>query len=234
MIELKDKTLQEAELYAEEIRQEREEFLAYNKDLKDLGDMMMNTYNVNNLRIRQENMDKIKARIAALNGGRDWGVSEQDINELLDYINSTVIQKNLVPMANCETTEQCLESNVQRAKLFLNEVLIDFQQEVEPRFVNAVKIKQKARRSYSDQMIASDTDETYVIDQDGYRRGQYRELVQKMIKVTARDLNNLIQLYQELELEQKRVLNSVKNSSGAARRAAQEGTPADAGPDRPH
>lgn len=213
LIELKDKTLQEAELYAEEIRQEREEFLAYNQDLQDLGNMMVNTYNVNNLRLRQDNMDKIKAKIASLNGGRDWGVSESDINELLDYINSTVIQKDLVPMANCETTEQCLDANVQRAKLFLNEVLIDFQQEVQPRFVNAVKIKQKARRAYSDQMITGDTDENYVLEQDEYRKGQYRDLVQKMIQVTARDLNNLIQLYQELELEQKRVLGSVKINS---------------------
>lgn len=213
LIELKDKTLQEAELYAEEIRQEREEFMAYNKDLQELGQLMMQTYNINNLRLRQENMEKIKVKIAALNGGRDWGVSTADINELLDYINSTVIQKNLVQLSNCGTTEQCLEANVQRAKLFLNEVLIDFQQEIEPRFVNAVKIKQKARRMYNDQMLNSDTSETYVLDQDEYRKGQYRELVQKMIKITSRDLNNLIQLYAELELEQKRVLNSIKVSS---------------------
>ncbi|MBZ0166917.1 MAG: hypothetical protein K8I00_08925 [Candidatus Omnitrophica bacterium] len=31
-----------------------------------------------------------------------------------------------------------------------------------------------------------------------------------MIKITARDLNNLIQLYQELEMEQKRVLATIK------------------------
>ncbi|MBZ0165480.1 MAG: hypothetical protein K8I00_01645, partial [Candidatus Omnitrophica bacterium] len=55
LIELKDKTLQEAELYAEEIRQEREEFLAYNKDLQELGKLMMETYSINNLRIRQDN-----------------------------------------------------------------------------------------------------------------------------------------------------------------------------------
>ncbi|MBZ0166918.1 MAG: hypothetical protein K8I00_08930, partial [Candidatus Omnitrophica bacterium] len=94
------------------------------------------------------------------------GVSTADINELLDYINSTVIQKNLSPLSGCETTEQCLEANVQRAQVFLNEVLIDFQQEVKPRFVNAVKIKQKARRGYSEQMINGDTSETYVIEQD--------------------------------------------------------------------
>lgn len=213
LIELKDLALQEAELYAEEIRQEREEFLAYNKDLQELGEMMMNTYKVNNLRLRQENMDQIETKIAALNGGQEWGVAKNDINELLDYVNSTVIQKNLVPLAGCETTEQCLESNVQRAQLFLNEVLIDFQQEVEPRFVNAVKIKQKGRRDINEQMLDSDSNETYVLEQDEYRQGQYRELVQKMIKVTSRDLNNLIQLYQELELEQKQVLASIESNS---------------------
>lgn len=213
LIGLEDKVLKEAELYAEEIRQEREEFLAYKPELEELGSLMLETYNVNNLKLREKNFETIKSKIANLNGNKDWGVSQKDITELIEFINQTFVQKNLTPINNCETNEQCVQANVTQAQVFLNEVLIDFQQELTPRFVNAVKIAQKTREVLSEQLVFSDVNEAFITQQDEYFRGQYKELLQKLVKITISDPNDLIQNHQELQIEERTILENIQLNS---------------------
>ncbi|MGE0269194.1 MAG: hypothetical protein AB7S78_12150 [Candidatus Omnitrophota bacterium] len=213
LIGLEDKALKVAELFAEEIKKEREEFSAYKPELDQLGQLLTETYNVNNLMIREKNYEKIKEKIYALNGNKDWGVSQKDIAELVEFINQTFVQKRLIPINNCQSDEECLAANVKQAQVFLNEVLIDFQQELTPRFVNAVKIVQKSRGVNSEQVIFGDVNETYVEQQDEYFRRQYNDLVQKLVKITPKDLNDLIQLHQELQIEERTILENIQTNS---------------------
>lgn len=213
LIALEDKALKEAELYTQEIQQEREEFSTYKPELDALGVLLLETYNVNNLKVREKNFETIKGKIAALNGNKEWGVSQKDITELIEFINQTFVQKNLTPINNCETDEQCLEANVKQAQVFLNEVLIDFQQELTPRFINAVKITQKTREVLSEQIGLSDVNEAFVTQQDEYFGRQYKDLVQKLVKITPNDLNDLIQLHQELQIEERTILDGIQTSS---------------------
>lgn len=213
LISLEDKALKVADSFSEEIKKEREEFSTYKPELDQLGQMLTETYNVNNLMIREKNYERIKEKIFSLNGNKDWGVSQKDISELVDFINQTFVQKRLIPINNCQTDEECLEANVKQAQVFLNEVLIDFQQELTPRFVNAVKIVQKTRGVDSEQIISGDVNETFVEQQDEYFRGQYKDLVQKLVKITPKDLNDLIQLHQELQIEERTILGNIQATS---------------------
>ncbi|MBP9854021.1 MAG: hypothetical protein KBD53_04040 [Candidatus Omnitrophica bacterium] len=213
LIGLQDRILKTVELYTEDIKKERDESSTYQLQLDELGKLWAKTYLTNNYNIRQKKFEEIKEKISLLREGKDWGIAQKDIDALTEFIDQTFVQKNLTSINGCQTDAVCLEANVKQTQAFLNEVLIDFQQQSTPKFIHAVKIIQKSREFNLGQVALSDENEAVIDQQDHYFHGKYAELVQRLTKITPRDLNDLIQLNQELQMDDKAMMDSIQDQS---------------------
>ncbi len=213
LIELKDQGLQMAQKYQDAIEAEKREFDVYVTELQSISQLMADTYRINNFRVRDKNYQEIVRRISALKGDRDWGLVQPEITRLEEFIRNTVVQKNLTPVNNCQTPEQCLQENVQRSHDFLKEILIDFEQAYKPRLVNAVRITQKARKNFSDQIQLLELSQDFVARQNNYFQKKFGELLSQLNAITPNDPNSMIQAYQEIEIEHRAMSDKVQQTN---------------------